>query len=91
MTAGQKYLDHYFGGETQRKIYDFLMENPGATVDELAEHCRVPGNAIRHHLERLKRDGDVTFDNVRKTVADRPANRDTMVDIGSEVFTLLSE
>jgi predicted ArsR family transcriptional regulator len=66
-------LTHSFGDSTRRKIYFYLRDNPGATAAELAEHCDVHANVVRHHLERLSECGYVTYDNVRKTTVGRPA------------------
>lgn len=66
-------LAHSFGDSTRRKIYFYLRENPGATAGELAAHCQVHANVVRHHLERLSEGGYVAFDNVRKTTVGRPA------------------
>ncbi len=72
-TATVTSLTHSFGDPTRRKIYFYLRENPGATAAELAGHCDVHANVVRHHLERLTEGGYVTFDNVRKTTVGRPA------------------
>ena len=66
-------LTHSFGDSTRRKVYFYLRNNPGATATELALHCEVHANVIRHHLERLTEGGYVTFDNVPKTTVGRPA------------------
>jgi predicted ArsR family transcriptional regulator len=66
-------LTHSFGDSTRRKVYFYLRDNPGATAAELALHCEVHANVIRHHLERLTEGGYVTFDNVPKTTVGRPA------------------
>lgn len=73
-------LTHSFGDSTRRKIYFYLRENPGATAAELAAHCEVHANVVRHHLERLTEGGYVTFDNVRKTTVGRPAKGYRVVD-----------
>ena len=73
-------LTHSFGDNTRRKIYLFLREHPGATATELARHCQVHANVVRHHLERLSEGGYVTFDNVRKTTVGRPAKGYRVLD-----------
>ena len=85
LTVARNVLAHSFGDNIRRKIYLFLKENPGATADELAEHCGVHANVVRHHLERLTEGGYVTFDNVGETAVDRPVKCYTVMDIGSEV------
>jgi len=72
-TATVTSLTHSFGDSTRRKVYFYLRENPGATAGELALHCDVHANVVRHHLERLTEGGYVTFDNVHKTTVGRPA------------------
>lgn len=72
-TATVTSLTHSFGDSTRRKVYFYLRENPGATAGELALHCEVHANVVRHHLERLTEGGYVTFDQVRKTTVGRPA------------------
>jgi predicted ArsR family transcriptional regulator len=72
-TATVTSLTHCFGDSTRRKIYFYLRENPGATAAELAQHCCVHANVVRHHLERLTEGGYVTYDNVHKTTVGRPA------------------
>jgi predicted ArsR family transcriptional regulator len=79
-TATVTSLTHSFGDSTRRKIYLFLRENPGATAATLAEHCQVHANVVRHHLERLTEGGYVTFDNVRKATAGRPARGYRVID-----------
>ena len=81
-TASVTSLAHSFGDNTRRKIYLFLRENPGSTATELAEHCAVHANVVRHHLERLTESGYVTFDNVRKTTVGRPAKGYRVLDDG---------
>jgi predicted ArsR family transcriptional regulator len=73
-------LTHSFGDSTRRKIYFYLRDNPGATAGELATHCSVHANVVRHHLERLTEGGYVTYDNVRKTTVGRPAKGYRVVD-----------
>jgi len=73
-------LTHSFGDSTRRKIYFYLRDNPGATAAELASHCDVHANVVRHHLERLTEGGYVTFDNVRKTTVGRPAKGYRILD-----------
>jgi predicted ArsR family transcriptional regulator len=72
-TATVTSLTHSFGDSTRRKIYFYLRNNPGATAGELALHCDVHANVVRHHLERLTEGGYVTFANVPKTTVGRPA------------------
>lgn len=79
-TATVTSLTHSFGDSTRRKIFLYLRENPGATAAELAAHCEVHANVVRHHLERLAECGYVTFDNVRKTTVGRPAKGYRVVD-----------
>ena len=66
-------MTHSFGDNTRRKIYFYLREHPGSTVTQLAVHCHVHANVVRHHLEKLIEGGYVNFDNVRKTTVGRPA------------------
>jgi predicted ArsR family transcriptional regulator len=79
-TATVTSLAHSFGDSTRRKIYLYLRENPGATAAELARHCDVHANVVRHHVERLTEGGYVTFDNVHKTTVGRPAKGYRVVD-----------
>ena len=72
-TATVTSLAHSFGDNTRRKIYLYLREHPGATATELAEHCHVHPNVVRHHLEKLTEAGYVTFENVPKATVGRPA------------------
>ncbi|MFI5035980.1 MAG: helix-turn-helix transcriptional regulator [Acidimicrobiales bacterium] len=81
-TATVTSLAHSFGDSTRRKIFLYLCEHPGATATELALHCEVHANVVRHHLERLTEGGYVTFDNVRKTTVGRPAKGYRVVDEG---------
>ncbi len=81
-TATVTSLAHSFGDNTRRKIFLYLCEHPGATATELAQHCDVHANVVRHHLERLTEGGYVTFDNVRKTTVGRPAKGYRVVDDG---------
>ncbi len=84
-TATVTSLAHSFGDETRRKIYLYLRENPGTTATELAAHCDVHANVVRHHLERLSEGGYVTFDSLRKTTVGRPAKGYRVVDEGRVV------
>ena len=79
-TATVTSLTHSFGDSTRRKIFLYLRENPGATATELAHHCSVHANVVRHHLERLTEGGYVTFDNVHKATVGRPAKSYRVVD-----------
>ena len=79
-TATVTSLTHSFGDSTRRKIFLYLRENPGATATELARHCDVHANVVRHHLERLTEGGYVTFDNVHKATVGRPAKSYRVVD-----------
>jgi len=79
-TATITSLTHSFGDNTRRKVYLYLRENPGATAAELATHCTVHANVIRHHLERLTEGGYVTYDNVPKTTVGRPAKGYRILD-----------
>jgi len=80
-TATVTSLAHSFGDNTRRKIYLYLRENPGATATELARHCDVHPNVVRHHVELLTEGGYVTFDNVHKTTVGRPAKGYRVVDV----------
>ncbi len=73
-------LTHSFGDRTRRAIYLYLRENPGATATELAQHCCVHANVVRHHLERLTEGGYVTYDNLRKPTVGRPAKGYRVLD-----------
>ncbi len=79
-TATVTSLTHSFGDSTRRKIYFYLREHPGATATDLATHCQVHANVVRHHLEKLHDGGYVTYDNVRKTTVGRPAKGYRVVD-----------
>jgi predicted ArsR family transcriptional regulator len=79
-TATVTSLAHSFGDNTRRKIYLYLRENPGATAAELARHCGVHANVVRHHVERLTECGYVTYDNVHKSTVGRPAKGYRVVD-----------
>ena len=79
-TATVTSLAHSFGDNTRRKIYLYLRDHPGTTAADLAEHCQVHANVVRHHLERLTEAGYVTFDPVRKTTVGRPAKGYRVVD-----------
>jgi predicted ArsR family transcriptional regulator len=79
-TATVTSLTHSFGDRTRRTIYLHLREFPGATATDLALHCEVHPNVVRHHLERLSEAGYVTFDSVRKTTVGRPAKGYRVVD-----------
>jgi predicted ArsR family transcriptional regulator len=79
-TATVTSLMHSFGDNTRRKVYLYLREHPGATAAELATHCAVHANVVRHHLERLTEGGYVTFDNVPKATVGRPAKGYRILD-----------
>jgi len=79
-TATVTSLMHSFGDNTRRKVYLYLREHPGATATELASHCDVHANVVRHHLERLTEGGYVTFDNVPKATVGRPAKGYRILD-----------
>jgi len=79
-TATVTSLTHSFGDGTRRKIYLYLRENPGATAQELAQHCDVHANVVRHHLERLTEGGYVTFDTLPKSTVGRPAKGYRVLD-----------
>ncbi len=72
-TATVTSLAHSFGDNTRRKIYLHLREHPGATATELAAHCHVHPNVVRHHLEKLTEGGYVTYENISKATVGRPA------------------
>jgi predicted ArsR family transcriptional regulator len=79
-TATVTSLAHSFGDNTRRKIYLYLRGHPGATAAELARHCDVHANVVRHHVERLTEGGYVTYDNVHKSTVGRPAKGYRVVD-----------
>ncbi len=79
-TATVTSLTHSFGDSTRRKIYLYLRAHPGATAADLAAHCEVHANVVRHHLERLTEGGYVTYDSVRRTTVGRPAKGYRVVD-----------
>jgi predicted ArsR family transcriptional regulator len=62
-----------FGDPTRRNLYLHLREHPCSTANDLAQHCGVHANVIRHHLERLMAAGYVTSDEVRRSGVGRPA------------------
>jgi predicted ArsR family transcriptional regulator len=61
-TAQVTGLASSFGDPTRRGLYLYLRNHPGATANDLAEHCGVHANVIRHHLERLIASGYVACD-----------------------------
>lgn len=69
-----------FGDPTRRTLYLYLRENPGSTANDLAEHCHVHANVIRHHLDRLAAAGYVTTDEVRRNGVGRPAKAYRVLD-----------
>jgi predicted ArsR family transcriptional regulator len=69
-----------FGDPTRRNLYLYLREHPGVTANELAVHCQVHANVIRHHLERLAAGGYVRCDDVRRSGVGRPAKVYEVVD-----------
>jgi len=79
-TATVTSLTHSFGDSTRRKIFLFLREHPGSTATELAKHCCVHPNVVRHHLEKLTEGGYVGFDNVHRTTVSRPAKGYRVID-----------
>ena len=79
-TATVTSLTRSFGDSTRRKVYLYLRDHPGSTAAELALHCNVHANVVRHHLELLTEAGYVTFVNVRKTTVGRPAKGYQVVD-----------
>jgi predicted ArsR family transcriptional regulator len=79
-TAKVAGLVNSFGDPTRRALYLFLREHPGATANDLANHCKVHANVIRHHLERLIAAGYVTSDELRRSGVGRPAKVYRVVD-----------
>jgi predicted ArsR family transcriptional regulator len=79
-TATVTTMTSSFGDATRRKIYLFLRENPGSTVNEMATIAGVHANVVRHHLEKLAEGGYVTFENVQKTGVGRPTKCFKVVD-----------
>ncbi len=79
-TAKVAGLVNSFGDPTRRALYLFLRENPGATANDLADHCKVHANVIRHHLERLISSGYVTSDELRRSGVGRPSKVYRVVD-----------
>lgn len=69
-----------FGDPTRRNLFLFLRDHPGVTANDLAEHCGVHANVIRHHLERLMAAGYVRGDDVRRAGVGRPAKVYRVVD-----------
>ncbi len=69
-----------FGDPTRRSLYLYLREHPGATANDLSEHCHVHANVIRHHLERLTAAGYVTTDEVRRNGVGRPSKVYRVID-----------
>ena len=69
-----------FGDPTRRSLFLYLREHPGSTANDLAEHCGVHANVIRHHLERLTASGYVACDDVRRSGVGRPAKAYRVVD-----------
>ncbi len=82
-------LTHSFGDRTRRAIYLYLRENPGATAAELAQHCDVHANVVRHHLERLAEGGYVTYDNLRRATVGRPAKGYRIIDTSPAMETVV--
>lgn len=72
-TAAVAGLASSFGDPTRRSLFLYLREHPGLTANELAEHCGVHANVIRHHLERLMAAGYVRSVEVRRSGVGRPA------------------
>ena len=62
-----------FGDPTRRNLYLHLRQHPCVTANDLATHCGVHANVIRHHLERLMAAGYVTSDEVRRNGVGRPS------------------
>jgi predicted ArsR family transcriptional regulator len=72
-TAKVAGLVSSFGDPTRRNLYLYLREHPCVTANDLALHCGVHANVIRHHLERLMAAGYVTSDEVRRSGVGRPS------------------
>jgi predicted ArsR family transcriptional regulator len=62
-----------FGDPTRRGLYLFLRTHPDSTANDLADHCGVHANVIRHHLDRLMAAGYVVSGEVRRVGVGRPA------------------
>lgn len=73
LTATVTSLTHSFGDPTRRSIYFFLREHDGATASDIAAHCHVHPNVVRHHLERLGEAGYVRSELAPRSSVGRPA------------------
>lgn len=72
-TAKVAGLVSSFGDPTRRSLYLYLREHPDSTANDLALHCGVHANVIRHHLDRLTNAGYVVCGESRRNGVGRPA------------------
>lgn len=70
---------------TREKILQTLLENPGATINELAEAVGINGISIRHHLTALETNAMVTSSEERHGVG-RPRLVYSLTEKGLEHF-----
>lgn len=54
-------------GETAGKVWHFLEEHPGATIEQIARELRVKENLAAMAVGWLAREGKLTFLNGKKT------------------------
>ncbi len=85
-TAKVAGLVNSFGDPTRRSVFLFLREHPDSTANDLADHCGVHANVIRHHLERLAAAGYVASDEVKRNGVGRPSKVYRVVedDLGTD-------
>jgi DNA-binding MarR family transcriptional regulator len=90
---GEKVLDHFFRG----RLYEYIVNNPGATFTGLKEHFEVNNGTLTYHLHRLEREELITHRNLGKYkmfYADGVRVRGVEVvisQIDREIITSLSE
>ena len=46
--------------DRHKKIYDYIVKNKNATVNELADICEVATMTIRRDLDKMEKDGLIT-------------------------------
>lgn len=48
--------------KARKKIYEFIMENPGLHFREIARNLNIPNSTLRYHLNYLKKRGYLTHE-----------------------------
>ena len=75
--------------EKRKKIYEFILRNPGWHLSELARKLRIPKTTLNYHLKYLEKEGKITSRSGSVYLRYFPANK--LKEIDKKILNIIRQ